>query len=104
MAAPCSYLVTVLSLHLRVLIKLIKVVATYSFKTLRALTLSVQVSVPQRQTLAAMAKICRLLRLTKKKAAIHFQFRNELPLLDNFYYRINYLYQFFTFQNNNYFF
>jgi hypothetical protein len=51
---------------------------------LRALTLSVQVSVPQRQTLAAMAKICRLLRLTKKKAAIHFQFRNELPLLDNF--------------------
>jgi hypothetical protein len=72
MAAPCSYLVTVLSLHLRVLIKLIKVVATYSFKTLRALTLSVQVSEPQRQTLAAMAKICRLLRLTKKKAAIHF--------------------------------
>jgi len=83
--------------------KPLKVIATYSFKTLRALTLSVQVSVPQRQTLAAMAKNCRLLRLTKKKAAIHFQFRNELPLLDNFYYRINYLYQFLTFKIINFF-
>jgi hypothetical protein len=63
----------------------------------------IRVSAYGRQTLAAMAKICRLLRLTKKKAAIHFQFRNELPLLDDFYYRINYLSQFFTFQNNNYF-
>jgi hypothetical protein len=53
--------------------------------------------VPQRQTLAAMAKICRLLRLTKKKAAIHFQNRNELPLLTDFYYLISYLIGFLNF-------
>jgi hypothetical protein len=49
------------------------------------------------------SKICLLLRLTKKKAAIHFQFRNELPLFDDLYYRINYLNQFLTFKNNNFF-
>ncbi len=58
---------------------------------------------PQRQTLAAMAKICRLLRLTKKKAAIHFQNRNELPLLTDFYYLISYLIGFLTFKINNFF-
>ncbi len=46
--------------------------ATYLFKTMRALSLSVQVSVPKRQTLAAMANFCRLLRLSIKKAAINF--------------------------------